>query len=254
MIRHFNSTRRQTIQRTDVNVRIRQADGQSAPVFDLELDLDRYRFPSTAVVRLEAWRSNAAQRWNFGVVGNLQPPGDAQRRLTEVPQSAQFKVFVVAGDGSGRLLGLSHPLKPKLPRESLIPLIECDLGSEVWRIEFSEDNLPVLQVNNKLEVISEIVRSDAQFRALVMPEVLRSVLNHIVLEQRHDPDDDAGGWWMGWYRLARSHINADIPHLSLTDQGAPVEAAREWIDRVVAAFAAEPVDAVNNYAQAQAAL
>ena len=253
MIRHFNSTRRQTIQRADVKVRIQPSESQAAPVFDLELKLDRYDFPPTAVVRLEAWRSNAAQRWDYGMVGNLQPPGEAQRRLTEVPQSAQFKVFVVAGDGSGRLLGLSHAIKPMLPRESLIPLMPCDLGDEVWRIEFSEDDLPELQVNSKLEMISEIVRSDGQFRSLVMPQVLRSVLNYIVLVRREDPDDDAGGWWMGWYRLARSLDDSEIPRLDAQAAGASVEEAQEWIERSVAAFAAQRVDAATVYAQTRAA-
>ena len=252
MIRHFNSTRRQTIQRADVKVRIQPSEEQAAPVFDLELNLDRYSFPPTAVVRLEAWRSNAAQRWDYGVVGNLQPPADAQRRLTDVPQSAQFKVFVVAGDDTGRLLGLSHAIKPMLPRESLIPLMPCDLGDEVWRIEFSEDDLPELQVNSKLEMISEIVRSDGQFRSLVMPQVLRSVLSYIVLVRREDPDDDAGGWWMGWYRLARSLDDREIPKLDAQATGASVEEAQEWIERIVAAFAAQRVDAAAVYAQSLA--
>ncbi len=234
-----------------MNVEIRNDASQSQPVFDVVLDLDRYQFPRDATVRIEASRSIAVQRWSLGHVGNIVMPSDQERRLTEVSETALFKVLVVAGDGSGRLFGASQALKPTLPRESLIPLVPKDLGDEVWRVNLSADDQPELQVNSKLEMISETVRSDAQFRALVMPQVLRSVLRFIILEQREDPDDDGGGWWVGWLNLARSLLAEDIPSLGPREQGTDVDAASQWVDKVVAEFAAVKVEAREAYAQAR---
>lgn len=251
MIRRLNSTGRKQIARADARVRLRATENNEPPIFDLDLHLDDYGFPPDARVRVEAWRSNAVQRWDYGTVGALTPLPDEERRMRDVPPSSQFRVLVVANGGSGRLLGHLPSIRPVLPQKSLLPVREAgedELGEEVWRVDFSDDDLPELLLNSSVTGISEIVRSDKAFRSLVMPAVLRSVLTHAVIDQRADSEDDESSSWNGWFRLAeRLHPDAEIPSLGHGAEDSEVSAAREWIEAVVRAFAKDRVFAAGAY-------
>ena len=248
MIRHLNKTGRVRITREHIDISIREGQPKEIPIFDMELDLSRYRFPSEARVRLEASRSNVGQRWEYGTVGALTQPSEEERRLTDVPETVQFRLVVVAGDGTGKLLGHADKIKPLLPRGSLLPLRETDeLQNEVWRVDFGEDDLPELLVNRRIEGISEIVRTDVAFRSLIMPDVLRSVLMRILVIEPVDFDDDElPEWQKEWLDLARRHLPGErLPR-------AREEAAEipHWIDQVVNRFAGHPVDAMRRYRDA----
>ncbi len=256
MLRRFNATERQRIDREDALVRILPftPEDEGARKFELELDLTIYGFPTDAQVRVEAWRSNIVERWEFGSVGQPAPGTLFTQPMQTAPVTSQFKVKVVAGDGSGKLLGASADIRPKLPTESLIPLIPQDLGDEVWRVDFGDDSdLPELAVNCKIEAISEIVRNDAAFRALVMPQVLRTVLTQIIFVEGGDDDDTDEQWYSGWFRLAKSIAPGEVPKLSDRDDSGQQADARKWIERVVAEFAAKRVDAAQQYRTAQGA-
>ena len=250
MISRINRTERRRILKGDVDLRLREAERSQAPIFDLHMRLDGYEFPALARVHVEAWRGNASQRWEYGTVGSLTPPSDEQRRLSAVPAGARFRVFVVASDGSGRLLGHATNLMPQLPLNSLLPLEERDLGAEVWRLEFDdEDANPVLLVNSAITGISETVRHDTTFRSLVMPEVFRSILTRMVLLDRPDLDDPDHPW-ADWADLARHYLpNVEPVQLPPNERADPgmVSRARAWIDDVVRAMAKGPLDAANAY-------
>ena len=250
MIRRLNSTGRKPIARADATVRLHATENNEPPIFDLDPHLDDYGFPPDARVRVEAWRSNAVQRWDFGTIGSIKKPADEERRMRDVPQSSRFRVLVVAGDGSGRLLGHLPSIRPVLPQKSLLPVREVDdeeLRGEVWRIDFGDDDLPELLLNNNVGGISEIVRSDKDFRSLVMPAVLRSILVHALIDERADPDDDESGW-DGWFRLARSlQPEVEVPSLGAEVTDSRVAEARAWIESVVGAFATERVRAAAVY-------
>ncbi len=250
MIRRLNRTGRRQIARADVEVRLRSTEGNEPPIFDLALNLGNHNFPPDARVRAEAWRSNAVQRWDYGTVGALTPPTEDERRMRDVPQSSQFRVLVVAGDGSGRLLGHLPSIRPELPHKSLLPVKEVgeeELGEEVWQVDFGDDDLPELLLNSSVTGISEIVRSDRTFRSLVMPAVLRSILTHALIDQGAEPDDDESPW-EGWFRLAeRLHPDVDVPRVEPEDSDADLSEARDWIEAVVRAFAKERVFAAAAY-------
>lgn len=253
MIRHFNNTGRRTIQRAHAVVTLRRLNeaGPSAAsehCFDLQLDLSSYGFPARARVRVEAWRGNAFQRWEWGAVGRLAAPGEAARVLRDVPETCRFRVAVVEAGDSGLLLGLADKLAPRRPVESILPLVLKDLGSQIWRLEFGEgDDLVELQVNSRIAGMSDVVRNDSAFRALVMPQVLRSVLERALLVRREDPDD-AEGPWRPWYDLADEVLPDDPPPVPGHDaQDDEIEQADRWIDRVVAAFSEKRVKAAKLY-------
>lgn len=250
MISRINRTGRKRIHKQDINLSLRASKPGEAPVFDLELRLANYRFPENARVRVEAWRSNASQRWGYGTVSRLVPPPDDERRLTEVPAGARFRVFVVAADGSGKLLGHAPNLKAVQPLHSRLPLEESDLlGDQVWRVDFDgEDGNPVLLVNGAIPGISDVVRRDPAFRALVMPEVLRAILTRMTLIDHADPQDPEGPW-ADWFEIARRYLPDKEPPLPPAGpvQSTDNDSAREWIDEVVGAMAAKPLNAANAY-------
>ena len=239
MRRHINSTGRQRILREHAVVTIVGSGGGGDTVFELEPDLGSYGFPPDALVRVEASRSNAGQSWDYGTIGARRTPSAEERRLTEFDgKPPPFRVMVIAGDDSGRLLGSAMHIPPRLPQDSLIHLQEHDgLGEEVWRIEFDDtDEPPVLLVNSSIPGASGIVRNDAAFRALVMPEALRAILTRILLVERREEDTNEGGAWRDWLRFAKSHLpGRDIPS---GDEEATRDAVA-WIDDVVRAFAGQ---------------
>ena len=248
MRRRLNGTDRSRIDQQHARVSLREAEGGERRIVDVTLELAGYGFPDDARVRVEAWRDRAVQRWDWGAAGAPLSPPEDERRLT-LPDSAQFRVIVVAGDGSGLLYGHAPNIRPVLPRRSLLPVREsADLGDEVWRVDFGDGmDQPELLINPNVEGISEIVRGDEAFRSLVMPDVLRTILRHIVLIVRDDPDDDEGRW-DGWFDIAR-HLLPDEPPQPLRDDADDAEkaAASRWIDRVVEVFADDRVAAAKTY-------
>lgn len=254
MKRRINHTGRKRIEREHITIELRPTEGNEAPIFDLtRLDLSDYEFPSAALVRVEAARSNAAQRWDFGTVGNIAPPSEGERRITEVDAAAPFRVFIVAGDDSGRLLGHARNIRAVQPVESLLHLKESDqLGAEVWRIKFHEVGQPELLINKNIEGISGIVTDDPSFYALVIPDVLRAVLTQIVIIDPQERDDDGGGWHVDWLRLAANYApegEREPPvlrgvHDADDDRH---EDARAWIDGVVGSFAERVLRAADSY-------
>ena len=246
MISRINRTGRKRIHQRDIRLRMREAERGEAPVFDLDLHLQGYDFPADARVRVEAWRGNASQRWDFGTVGRLAPPPDTGRRLTDLPAGVRFRVFVVAADGSGRLLGHAPATRPELPINSLLPLQETELGAEVWRVQFDgEDGNPVLLVNEAIPSISDAVRHDPTFRSLVMPEVFRAILTRMVLVDRPDWAD-LDGPWQDWVKTACAYLPDVDPQLS-ADGPLDADSACRWIDQVAGALARKPLDAANVY-------
>ena len=264
MIRRFNRTGRISIPsaRATVTLRRLEQNGRAAPgaatgalgtawCFDLKLDLARYRFPPSARVRVEAWRGNALQRWDWGRVGAPAEPAQRHRILTDVPETSQFRVSVIAADDSGRLLGLADKLRPRLPVESLLPLVPADLGGEVWRLDYGQgDDIVVLKVNRDLPDFDQTVRGDSAFRGLVMPQVLRSVLERGLLVDREDPEEPEGRW-SSWFDLARSILpDREPPSVSPDAQDDEIAQADRWIEDVVAAFSAGKVKALDGYREA----
>ena len=253
MIRHLNSTGRRTIEKGHVTVRFHPQEDGDTQSFDLQYRLDDYEFDRSATVRLEAWRLRSVQRWDLGTVGEPRILAEAERQVTEMTETPQFKLIVVAADGSGRLLGMSNQIRPVLPRQSLLPVTLKELRGEVWRVNFGESESPELEVNRNIDAISELVRSDAEFRSLIMPQVFRTVLSQIIVIDRHDLDDDEGGWWIDWLRYAQHLVPEEVPTLmGEASDSTELDDVEEWIDRVVEEFAEVTVRAASSFAAAKA--
>ena len=255
MLRRLNGTGRQTIRKADVHGSVHASDDGSPPALTLDvLILTSYAFPPNAPVRLEAWAGNAYQRWDLGTAHQLAIPDDM--RLTDLQSTVKqvwFRVIVSSPDGDGRLLGQSHRLRFEVKggaadgRQSLIPLEErTDLGDVVWRVDFGDDgDAPVLRVNADIPDISRTVRTDPTFRALVMPEVLRIVLTHMVcVAQAHPDDGDEDSVWAPWFDLANKYAPDAVLDVSAD---AVDHTKRLWVDTVVNAMSSKRILAAKTY-------
>ncbi len=256
MIREFNYTQRKRIDPRHVNIELTPLDDATRS-FNADLTLDDLQLPADAPLVLEASRNNGAMRFDWGTVGCPQPAGD--RQLSEVGYPPTFRVMALSPDGSRRILALGNRIKPKWNRgdtpgvQGLVYLEEADLGREVWRLDPGElEGIPVLRVNREVAGISQAVRNDPAFRSLVFPQVLRTILTHILLLEEADPTDTEGGRYE-WFGFVSQFYPEQCPPLAGLDADAEKRQAalREWIDGAVKAFTNTRFNASRLYAEAR---
>lgn len=234
MKRTFNYTNRKRIERTDVRIILRE-EGESF-VFDADINLADYRFPGKAAIYVEAYRENQWMRFEYGTVERISPPPN--RKLTEFhsPDGLLFRVRVVMESEKHKLYGEADRLpfvkagsEEDKRRHIIIPQSSSSLGDLLWKLELDED-IPRLLINSKaLPTWDSFARNDL-FVALVYPEVLRQVLNKIVLAEEFSEDDD-DSWQSDWMRFAKAISESG----KLSDKDG--EEKKEWIDSVVNNFA-----------------
>ena len=252
MIRRFNYTKRQRIENWRVTVCIKNEDDSHAPSFDAKINLEHMDLPPDARIVIEAKRERSSRRFDWGTVASPHPQQDS--RLTDMPPNPSFRIMVVTADGSGRLLALLPRFAARREsddddspqQESLLWLVPVELGKEVWRLDFGDYDRPTMFVNKNIPGISEAVRRDQAFRALVFPEVLRSILTRALVVDEYD-DDDPDGKWNEWLDFVREFYEDDIPGAS-DDQGEDAAGEkRKWIDKAVEAFAQQRFHASDQY-------
>lgn len=246
MIRRFNYTKRQRIEKQNIDI-VHDAEDSSDSGFSATLDLNDMDLPPDAQIVIEAKRERSSRRFHWGTVASPLPPQDS--RLTDLPPNPSFRVMVVAADGSGRLLALADHLKARRAggTDSLLWLEEKDLGKEVWRLDFGEQGNPTMFVNENISGISEAVRQDDAFRSLVIPEALRAILTRALIIDDCDPDDDAGPW-NEWLDFVHEFYENNIPVAS-DDEREEANERRDWIDEAVDAFAKQRFPASDQYSK-----
>jgi len=254
MLRRFNYTGRKKIIKEHIEFSL-QEDESKNTYFDLKLDLDSYNFLPKAIIRLEAWRSNAVQRWHLGEVNNQRELSQQERNLKDVPSTCQFKILVVDPDKSGLLYGKSNAFRPLSARSfnSLLPAeLSENLGQEIWKLDFSDEDQVVLLLNKSIPDIEQIISNDSTFRSLVMPEIFRSILKHAILVDEASLSDYDDEKWSDWIALAKYYLGPS----KITDAEAVTpeekrEEANKWIDDVIQAFANNSkVKAADSYTKA----
>jgi len=241
VIRRLNFTGRRRIERSRVRVRLLPGEGGPSS-FHAAIDLEGLGLPGEAAVYLEAYRGPRLQRFDWGTVARIQPA--EQRDLVEMDPRAVplFRLKVVDRTGAlGRILASVDRVVPRRPEEGgeedlcLLPVEFVDLGRRIWRLDLSDD-WPVLQVNEAVEAMREVARSDADFLGLVYPEVVERVLGEILLERDHDDLADEEDWPALWIRFVRSAGGAGPP-----PRGAGERARADrlrWIEEAVEGFCA----------------
>lgn len=206
MIRKFNYTGRIKIPRANIAITLtRRTEGP--PVFNVQLDLTNLGLPTDASVYIEAYYRDSFMRFDFGAVGAIKVPDN--RLLDELPTQdvVHFRVKVVDRTSKhGLILAVADGLTATTSgRSPLLPVNFTPLGNIPWQLNFENDK-PTLEVNNEGlgDSIREIVRTDEQFFALVLPAVLRQILTHIVLLKDDVDLDSQDDWETNWIRFAQN--------------------------------------------------
>lgn len=90
-----------------------------------------------------------------------------------------------------RLLAIADQIAAIMPHQppgapaSLLDLVPADIH-EVWRLEFEDGSEPYLAVNQELvSNLPSFGRSD-QFVSMILPQVLRSILERILVVERFE--------------------------------------------------------------------
>lgn len=229
----FNFTGRRRISHSHVRISVTGIGG--IETFTAELQLDKYRFPPAAAVVVEAWRQLELRRFDFGTVGNLQPPGSCRLSEFGTAVGVRFRVKVVSTEPPrGQLLGVADRILPmdeheeSLLRVPLLAVKSQDMGREIWRLDFSDE--PLLLVNHRVVGRKSLVQSP-EFQSLILPEILRSILNRIILVEGQRSTEDADDWTSRWLRFALS-----LPGVGPLSEQGDTELDVDWIDSAVGSF------------------
>lgn len=234
MLRKLNFTERAKLPRSSVGITLRR-DPDGVLAFDVHFALEAIALPPHASVFIEATYRNSYMRFDCGTVSELSPPAD--RRLTAIDGThPRFRVKIVdnAGD-QHRVVAMAETIAAAAEgidpsaRMPLLPVDFKDLGEQIWRLQFEPDT-PVLELNNRIEGIESMAKSDGRFFAFVYPAAVREILTRILLIDEYAPDEESGEWWSLWLRWA-CHYAADPAPRDEEDRAL-------WIDEVVTGFCA----------------
>lgn len=240
MIRKLNFTGRKKIPLRNAIVTLMNEDKHPLS-FDIQLDLSELNLPDESLVYVEAYKRTFYMRFDYGTVGNLIIP--ANRNLTKIEAGVipLFRVKIVDKSAQyARIVAMADKIHPK-GKDSVgkekISLLHVEfsenLDSQIWRLDL-EGDWPVLQVNNKINSIKNIVKSDEKFSALVYPEIVRQTLNFIVESEQLDLGIDEDEWHTLWINFVSSLPGVGSPPTGLgpnikTDQ-------KDWVEKAVSGF------------------
>jgi hypothetical protein len=192
--RTTNPTNLIEIDRTDVG--LSRLDISGRPHFKVDrLDLTRYTFAGDEIVTVIARAGPTSKRYELGTV-TTWARDVLDLSTLDLTQVLKFRLLIRRKD-SAKLLAAAENLRCRGDGdiESLLPIVSTDLGQRLWRILIDADGA-ILQCNEKVFPSGASAESYAPFRALVLPEALRQVLEYIA----NDPEmlNGEGTIWAEW--------------------------------------------------------
>lgn len=238
--RTFNYLGRANIPATAFEITPTQADGVVEVVIRrLEIEQagdfghDELAWKS-GQVWIEAWRQASTDwcRLSVGTVEEMPRLCASGTRFQlenfPAPDGIVFTIKVVETK-SGRLLacGVSKDERTGGADDLLPVKMEPSLGEVPWRLCWSDDHSvgPVLLVNASLTSPTGIVARDLRAKAATLPQVVREIMHHLVMDaQARDSD-----WGAAWLKFVGREAS-DIP-----EAGSWVDAI-VWAEQVVEGF------------------
>jgi hypothetical protein len=234
MIRRFNYTGRRKLPRENINLRLNR--NGSAMTFDAELSkFDGLGLPGSAQIFVEAYHQAAYMRFDFGTVAQPQIPLDRQLSAFYDGSPVNFRVKVIdTSTETGCILAVAdrlHPLRDDsdIKCDPLIPVrMVGGMGQEIWRVVWDATG-PVLELNQEQAGIKETILKKHIFRSIVLPEVLRTVLTRILVDEM-DLDEEYAERAKLWLKFVSGFHNETEPD----DREFPTVDA--WVNRAVRSF------------------
>lgn len=230
MKRTINHTGRRKLERKEINIRLREAEGQVLS-FDVDFFLETKNLPNDAVIVIEAYNRNTLQRFSFGTVGKIEKPDSCILDQIDPTGAPLFRVRIIdEAEKIGRLIASAEGLKPESDeaedqRSSIIKLACRPLGSQTWTVNIPVEGKPELVINNSIPDAMHHIKSNPQFQSLILPAALRQVLMHYLWEAEFEE----GSIQEQWLHFAK-HLAGDRPH------GDDVSELMTWVDMVVERF------------------
>lgn len=237
--RTINHTGRRNIKRSEVEIELADA-GLGVPKFAANFRFEEKKpLPVDARLYIEAYHKNTSQRFDFGTAG--APASPESTALTEIDLSGPtlFRIKVVDEGGHvGRLIASAEGLQAKgddseEDRKSLMRVKTTDLGSQTWKLEFDNNVMPALCLNNRIPSAKEQLFQNPYFQGLVLPAVMREVLMFVFWNIESEADEDS--WQKAWLDFANHLAPVDPPD---ADEADPVQLL-DWVDATVAKFSEE---------------
>ncbi|MCH8045936.1 MAG: hypothetical protein IID44_19660 [Planctomycetes bacterium] len=247
-MRRFNYTGRHKLQRAEASVAVLPNEDGTAD-FQLQLKVEKLRPNHNAArIHAEAYLGNRFERFDFGTVGS---PRFAARRRLQTFTAAEaidllFRVKIVDLTGHpGRLVAIARSIRPVGPADvthsSLLPVQVQPLDDVVFKVQYPENALPILVLNESLDTSLEqgmksIAKGNPLFVSLVYPGAVREILTRILIVDELSPDEEDEGHWVNrWIRFAESRNGETRP--SGEDMNDELkEKLDQWIDLVVQKF------------------
>jgi len=234
ILRRINHTGRKRIDKSSVEILLEGEPREQR--FSATVDFSGLDLPPDAPVYIEAYQRYALQRFDCGTVSTFSLPPDSYLTELDGDLPAQFRIKVIDAAGSeGRLVAAAKGIRASNEqsdaegRERLLPVISRgDMGDVPWRVNFQEDSMPELALNNRIPGCIDRIQHDPSFQALVFPGAVRSVLTWIYW------NDLAGGeeeeWVTRWLDFAGAIVGEAPPKTR-----EPNEVAA-WIEDVILVF------------------
>ncbi len=234
MQRRINWTNRKRIGRGDILIRIDSS--QKPATFSAELRFKDGQLPSDARVVIDVRQRTTMKRFGYGTVGRISPEEHCNLQgFSEDTGSIRFAVKVIAPGSSGRILAearnvpVEDPMEKAAGRRSILPVEAADLGQELYRVSFDGvDGKPVLRINNRVGDVHRVARS-AYFRTLVLPEILRQVLQRVIDDNPDISDSDL--WQNDWIRFGNA-----LPDVKPFDPETGDSDDDSWLNSAVTGF------------------
>jgi len=141
----------------------------------------------------------------------------------------RFRLLVVDKNTS-MILASAENIRAKSPNDDdldpLLPVDVVDLGNIIWKVSLNPGDAPELLLNKKYRGIAEKLRTDVEYQALIIPQVVQLVLIHLV---ENNSDSDPENWVHQWTEWLSSSGFKDIPE-NTSDE------IEEWAAEVVEKF------------------
>lgn len=238
MIRKFNYTNRGKISSDSITIILN--DDKREKNFEVKLNLQGYNLPDHAKIYIEAYYKTNYMRFDFGNISKISPPSTTVLFDFTNTNLIYFRVKVVDETSiNGRLLALASGLEPKnlddeqKNRMSILKVnYDADLGQRLYHLELDEiENLPILEINRKLENSSVLVTSDV-FISTIYTSVIQELAVEIINDDVNYNEDDE--CWQGyWVKYFKNILGVSSIHPTKNDDD---ELKKEWIEEIVSSF------------------
>ena len=169
-------------------------DASDGHIILSKFDVNDLGFESPAKVVIELWSGRyGLHRIEAGMLDSIDNNKAYPIRYCDL-KAVYLDINVVSAQPGGvpHILGSARHLRLTIDGEppSILPIIAHELGDEVFRCDFDDQDYPVLYVNTRIPDWKEISQNRKYFAPLVMTSVVEKIAGWLLRQQENDRMDD----------------------------------------------------------------